>query len=181
MLLVILAFLFQDTVTVTTYKLTPHDQGKWGTKMASGYKVNVKHPGSDRVVAVSRDLLKKYPFGTFIEVKGKGVWQVQDVMAPRFKKRVDLLIDYKTKHNKFTNVIITKYEHFSTIKISHRRSTSIHRLPSVSNRKHIKKHHHRIKKSRLRSSRQLVQHKHRVRKISNNSRKFKRRRSESSK
>ena len=104
--------------------------------MASGFKVNVKHPGSNKVIAVSRDLLKKYPFGTFIKVQGKGVWQVQDVMAPRFKKRIDLLIDYKAKHNKFTNIIISKYERKRNIKISNRRSSVGHNLQAA--RKHKK-------------------------------------------
>jgi len=127
-LLILLAFLYQDTVTVTTYKLVPHDQGKWGTKMASGYKVNVKNPERSRVVAVSRDLLKRYPFGTFIKIEGKGIWKVEDVMAPRFKKRVDLLLGYKQKHNKFNNVIISKYEHQSNLKSSKRRTSSVHRV-----------------------------------------------------
>ena len=146
-LLILLAFLYQDTVTVTTYKLVPHDQGKWGTKMASGYKVNVKNPERSRVVAVSRDLLKRYPFGTFIKIEGKGIWKVEDVMAPRFKKRVDLLLGYKQKHNKFNNIIITKYEYQSNLKSSKRRTSSVHRVRTkrihkqIQNRKtSIKRH-----------------------------------------
>ena len=127
-LLILLALLYQDTVTITTYKLVPHDQGRWGTLMASGYKVNVKNPERSRVVAVSRDLLKRYPFGTFIKIEGKGIWKVEDVMAPRFKKRVDLLLGYKQKHNKFNNVIISKYEHQSNLKSSKRRTSSVHRV-----------------------------------------------------
>ena len=128
-LLILLAFLYQDTVTITTYKLVPHDQGKWGTLMASGYKVNVKNPERSRVVAVSRDLLKRYPFGTFIEIEEKGIWRVEDVMAARFKKRVDLLLGYKQKHNKFNNVIISKYEiSKSNLKSSKRRTSIVHRV-----------------------------------------------------
>ena len=159
-LLILLAFLYQDTVTVTTYKLVPHDQGKWGTKMASGYKVNVKNPERSRVVAVSRDLLKRYPFGTFIEIEEKGIWRVEDVMAARFKKRVDLLLGYKQKHNKFNNVIIIKYEHQSNLKSSKRRTSSVHRVRTkrshkqIQNRKtSIKRHSvHRQPKRRTLSS-----------------------------
>ena len=60
-----LIFLFlpfmQDTVTATTYKLTVRENGPYGNSMASGFKVSYKHPGLNRVVAVSRDLLNQYP------------------------------------------------------------------------------------------------------------------------
>jgi 3D (Asp-Asp-Asp) domain-containing protein len=164
-----LIFLFlpfmQDTVTVTTYKLTPHDQGKWGTQMASGYKVNVKAPQSNRIVAVSRDLLNQYPFHTFIKIKGTGkfdgVWKVEDVMNERFTKRVDLLINLKTKHNKYDNITIEHYESKSSIKYSERRIDPIHhvrtkrshkQLQGSSKRVKSKTHHRHIKNKTTRNT-----------------------------
>ena len=104
----------QDTVTVTTYRLTARENGPYGNVLASGFKANKKHPGAHRVVAVSRDLLGQYPFGTFIRIKGAGnfdgIWRVEDVMAKRWTKKIDLLINFNVKTNKFNNVIIDKYE-----------------------------------------------------------------------
>ena len=50
-----------------------------------------------RWAAVSRDLLAEVKFGDKIRITGckdkslNGIWEVHDVMNPRFKKRVDLL------------------------------------------------------------------------------------------
>jgi len=138
-------------VTATTYKLIPADQGIYGTKMASGYKVNVRHPERDRIVAVSRDLLETYPFHTYIEVTGAGkfdgVWLVEDVMAPNWHNRIDFLIGYKTKQDKFENVKIERYE---ICNCSGDVDTSIHRADT--NFKDIK-HKVRSKTKRNRSVR----------------------------
>ena len=138
-------------VTATTYKLIPADQGIYGTKMASGYKVNVRHPGSNRIVAVSRDLLETYPFHTYVMVTGTGrfdgVWLVEDVMAPRWHNRIDFLIGYKTKQDKFENVKIERYE---ICNCSGDVDTSIHRISPSS--KHLK-HKVRSKTKRDRSVR----------------------------
>ena len=152
-------------VTATTYKLIPADQGKWGTKMASGYKVNVRHPGRNRVVAVSRDLLEAYPFHTYIQVTGTGkydgVWLVEDVMNPKWHNRIDMLIGYKTRQDKFENVKIERYEICncsSGVDTSiHRTDTSSknikHKIRSKTKRNHIvrlrkKASHHRQSKGR---------------------------------
>jgi len=137
----------QDTVTATTYKLTVRENGPYGNSMASGFKVSYKHPGLNRVVAVSRDLLNQYPFHTFIIVKGAGkldgIWRVEDVMNKRFTKRVDFLIDWKVKHNKFNNVIIKKYgKHKSNIKHRKRRVNTIHHVRAKQQNKRLKKPSH---------------------------------------
>ena len=49
-----------------------------------------------RIIAVSRDLLVKYPNGTKVLLKGTkydGVYTVRDKMNKRFKNRIDILID----------------------------------------------------------------------------------------
>lgn len=101
-----------DTVIATTYQLTPKCQGKWGTKVASGIKLNVKRPYSNRVIAVSRDLLKVYPFHTKVKIIGagnlSGTYTVEDVMAPRWRKKIDILTNTNQKQNKYYNVRITK-------------------------------------------------------------------------
>ena len=155
----------QDTVTATTYKLTARENGPYGNVLASGFKANKKIPGNDRVVAVSRDILKKYPFHSYIKVEGvgtlNGIWRVEDVMNSRYKKRIDLLINWKVKHNKFSNVKITKYEYKSNLKSSKRRTSSVHRVRTkrihkqIQSRKtSIKRHsvHRQPKNRTLRSS-----------------------------
>lgn len=132
-LIFILLFNIQDTVTATTYRLTARENGPYGNNMASGYKVSYKHPGRSRVVAVSRDLLKKYPFHTIIVVRGagklNGKWVVEDVMNKRWHKRIDFLIDWKVKTNKFHKVIIKRYgKHKGNIRHHKRRINVIHNV-----------------------------------------------------
>ena len=148
-LIFILLFNIQDTVTATTYKLTKAENGPYGNNMASGDKVSYKHPGRDRVVAVSRDLLKKYPFHTVIVVQGAGKldgkWIVEDVMSKRWRKRIDFLIDWKVKTNKFHKVIIKKYDNTKTI--------TRHRISRTNNVRLIraKQHHYKAKRANRRS------------------------------
>ena len=126
----------QDTVTATTYKLTVRENGPYGNNMASGFKVNKKSPGNDRVIAVSRDLLKKYPFHSDVIVKGagklNGKWKVEDVMNKRFTKRIDFLLNWEAKHNKFNNIIIKSYgKHKSDLRHRKRRINAVHNVGTL--------------------------------------------------
>jgi 3D (Asp-Asp-Asp) domain-containing protein len=62
---------------------------------ASGFKINPKNPKRHRIIAVSRDLKKKYKFGTRVKISGagkySGEYRVRDVMNKRYKKRIDIL------------------------------------------------------------------------------------------
>jgi 3D (Asp-Asp-Asp) domain-containing protein len=157
-LIFILLFGGRDTVTATTYKLTKAENGPYGNHMASGYKVSYKYPGSNRVIAVSPDMLKKYPFHTSVLIEGAGKldgrWIVEDVMNKRFTKRIDFLIDWKVKHDKFYNVIIKKYDSIKTSIDSSNRSTNhIHIVRTKQNHKTVKHHRRRVKKSKHHSAR----------------------------
>lgn len=66
----------QDSVRVTYYNLRGIT--------ASGIKTR---PG---IIAVSRDLLKKYPMHSTVKVEGYGVYKVEDKMAAHKKKSVDI-------------------------------------------------------------------------------------------
>ena len=141
----------QDTVTATTYKLTAAENGPYGNNMASGYKVSYKYPGNSRVIAVSPDMLKKYPFHTNVIIKGagklNGKWIVEDVMNKRWHKRIDFLINWKVKHNKFNNVIIKKYEYKSksNSRFRNHKHANLHRVRTKPDHKHIKRHSKRAK------------------------------------
>ena len=148
-LTILLSLPIQDTVTATTYKLTAAENGPYGNHLASGFIANSKHPGLNRVIAVSRDLLKQYPFHSYVIVKGAGkfdgVWRVEDIMNKRFTKRIDLLIDWKVKHNKFNNVIIKHYgKHKSNTRHSKRRVNAVHNVRA-------KQHHHKTKNTNHRT------------------------------
>jgi 3D (Asp-Asp-Asp) domain-containing protein len=68
-----------------------------------------------RYIAVSRDLLDVFPYGTKVEVSGcgelDGEWVVADTMNKRYKGYIDLLINPDMKGGKWTGVRITKVKH----------------------------------------------------------------------
>lgn len=87
-------------VTATVYHAVESQCDKTPTITANGFKI--KNPKKDRVVAVSRDLEKILDLDVKkgkdkIEIKGTGemdgIWNVQDRMSKRWKKKVDLLVD----------------------------------------------------------------------------------------
>ena len=180
-LILILFFGIQDTVTATTYKLTVKENGPYGNNMASGYKVSYKHPGNNRVIAVSPDMLDRYPFHSDVLIKGAGKldgkYRVEDAMNARWHNRIDILLNWKTKHNKFYNVIITKYDqHQSHPRISKRSITSSNHLRTKSSRKYIKRHRGKLKATKRTATRQSINSNYKSRKIRNSHRVVKRKR-----
>ncbi len=99
-------------VTATTYKATENETDSTPLVTASGFKINPKRAKQHRIIAVSRDLKRKYKFGTRVKVSGAGKYSgeyvVRDVMNKRYKKRIDILIGRKDKQTKFKNVKIRK-------------------------------------------------------------------------
>ncbi len=85
-----------DIVTVTTYSPTVEQTDSTPLITASGYKINPKNPKKQRIIAVSRDLKRKYKFGKKVRITGigklSGTYTVRDVMNKRYRKRVDILI-----------------------------------------------------------------------------------------
>jgi 3D (Asp-Asp-Asp) domain-containing protein len=63
---------------------------------ASGLKFGSKISDTLRIIAVSRDLRKKYPFHTKVLLVGAGkddgIYKVEDLMNSRFKNRIDILV-----------------------------------------------------------------------------------------
>ena len=101
-----------ETVTLTTYSPTEGETDSTPHLTASGFKIDKENPERHRIIAVSRDLKKKWPFGTKVRIKkaGKynGVYTVKDVMNKRYKNRIDILIGEDDKQTKIKNVKITK-------------------------------------------------------------------------
>ena len=99
-------------VTATTYTPSVRETDSTPLVTASGFKINPKNPKKHRIIAVSRDLKRKYKFGTRVKVSGAGKYSgeyvVRDVMNKRYRKRIDILIGKKDKQTKFKNVKIRK-------------------------------------------------------------------------
>ena len=96
-----------DIVSVTTYSPTIEQTDSTPLITASGYKINPANPKRQRIVAVSRDLKRKYKFGKKVRITGigklSGTYTIRDVMNKRYKKRVDILIGEGDKQTSFKN------------------------------------------------------------------------------
>ena len=97
-----------DLVTVTTYTISAGQTDSTPLITASGYKLDSINPKKQKVIAISRDLKRKYKFGQKVRVKGAGkldgVYTVRDLMAKRWTKKIDILINPEDDCNKFRRV-----------------------------------------------------------------------------
>jgi 3D (Asp-Asp-Asp) domain-containing protein len=100
-----------EKVTATVYNAVPAQTNSDPGHTASMFKLDLSNPYKHRIIAVSRDLLIKFPMGTKVRVSGTkydGVYVVEDKMNKRYKKRIDILINVDMKIGKWDNVVITK-------------------------------------------------------------------------
>ena len=99
-----------EIVTLTTYKASEAETDSTPNITASGFKIT--NPKKHRIIAVSRDLKKKYKFGQKIRIVGagkySGTYKVQDVMNKRYKNRIDILIGANDKQTKLRKIKIYK-------------------------------------------------------------------------
>ena len=98
-------------VTATIYHAVEEQTDSTPNITASGYKINMKNPLSDRIIAVSWDLENEYKFkmGDKVHVQGAGdldgIWFVRDRMNSRFRKRIDFLVPQSIKGGKWLSLI----------------------------------------------------------------------------
>ena len=94
-----------DIVSVTTYSPTIEQTDSTPLITASGYKINPINPKKQRIIAVSRDLKRKYKFGKKVRITGigklSGTYTIRDVMNKRYKNKVDILIGEGDKQTSF--------------------------------------------------------------------------------
>ena len=99
-----------EIVTLTTYRANAAETDSTPNITASGFKIT--NPKKHRIIAVSRDLKRKYKFGTKLRIKGAGkydgTYTVRDVMNKRYKKRIDILIGKNHKQIKLEDIKIYK-------------------------------------------------------------------------
>lgn len=84
-------------VKATMYTIDPAQTDSTPLVTASGYKLHPSNPKKHRIIAVSRDLKKKFKFGEKVRVEGvgerSGIYTVRDVMNKRWKNKIDILIN----------------------------------------------------------------------------------------
>ena len=101
-----------EVVTVTTYTPSVEECDSTPNITASGFKIDTLNPKRHKIIAVSRDLKRKWKFGTKIRITGmgkhNGTYIVKDVMNKRYKKRIDILVGKQDKKFKFTGIKIYK-------------------------------------------------------------------------
>ena len=100
-------------VTATVYHAVAGQCDDSPLVTASGAKISSAESAYDhRYIAVSRDLLDVFPYGTIVEVSGcgelDGEWVVADTMNRRYKGYIDLLINPDMKGNKWEGARIKK-------------------------------------------------------------------------
>lgn len=102
-------------VTATVYHAVAGQCDDSPLVTASGAKISSAESAYEhRYLAVSRDLLDVFPYGTKVEVSGcgelDGEWVVADTMNRRYKGYVDLLINPDMRGGKWDGVRIKKVE-----------------------------------------------------------------------
>jgi 3D (Asp-Asp-Asp) domain-containing protein len=104
-------FCHDTTVDVTVYRAVKKETNKNVNITASGFVIR----GKVSLVAVSRDLLKYYPYGTIIAIDHPEInkrygylFVVLDTTHKRLRNTVDILIDKNESLGKWTGVKIKK-------------------------------------------------------------------------
>ena len=109
-----------DVVKVTMYTVDPKQTDTSPLITASGFQIDSLHPEKHRIIAVSRDLKRKYKFGTRVMVKGAGKWDgiytISDVMNKRWKKKIDILVNPKFGYDSFMGAKIYPITGNSTVR-----------------------------------------------------------------
>ena len=99
-----------EIVTLTTYKAVVGETDDTPNITASGFKIT--NPKKHRIIAVSKDLKRKWGWGTKVRVVGagklSGTYYVRDLMNKRYRKRIDILIGNKDKQTKLKKIKVYK-------------------------------------------------------------------------
>ena len=103
-----------DIVTLTTYSVSEAQTDSTPLITASGFKLNATNPKRHRIIAVSRDLKRKYKFGQKVRIEGagkyNGIYTIRDLMHHRWKNKIDILINPSDKHTKLRKIKMFRVE-----------------------------------------------------------------------
>ena len=99
-----------EIVTLTTYKAVEEECDSTPNITASGFKIT--NPKKHRIIAVSKDLKRKWGWGTKVRIVGagkySGTYRVHDLMNKRYRKRIDILIGRNDKQIKLKKIKVYK-------------------------------------------------------------------------
>lgn len=94
-------------ITITVYFAVAAQTDSTPTITADNSRIDIHNP--QKWIAVSRDLLCTYPYGTKVLITGTdrydGIYEVHDVMNKRYINRIDILIHNKDPIGKWTGTI----------------------------------------------------------------------------
>ena len=100
------------SVTVTTYTTNSKQTDEEPLITASGFKLDSLNPRRHRIIAISRDLKKKFKFGQKVKITGigkrSGIYVVRDLMNKKWKNKVDILINPEDKQTKYYKAKLSK-------------------------------------------------------------------------
>ena len=104
-------FIQDDVVTATVYSAVKEQTNVTFNITASGFVIR----NTVNILAVSRDLLDKYPYGTVVQIKHPVInrkyghyFVVLDTMNKRMSKTIDILVDKNDPPDIWHNVMIKK-------------------------------------------------------------------------
>lgn len=101
-----------DIVTLTTYKAVVGETDSTPLVTATGFKINPNNARRHRIIAVSRDLKRKWGMNSKVRIVGAGkydgTYYVRDLMNSRYRKRIDILISDKDKQTKLKKIKVYK-------------------------------------------------------------------------
>ena len=103
--------ILEDKVHATVYNAVPEQTNSDPGHTAFMFKLDLNNPYKHRIIAVSRDLLEKYPNGTEVCVRGTkydGIYTVRDKMNKRYTNRIDILINLDMQIGSWKDVTIQK-------------------------------------------------------------------------
>jgi 3D (Asp-Asp-Asp) domain-containing protein len=101
-----------DIVTATVYNAIEGQTDNSPLITASGFKIDKEN--FPMIIAVSKDLEKKFPLGSEVEVCNvdhlEGIYRVEDRMHHRWRKKIDILVPDSIKLGKWTNARIRRID-----------------------------------------------------------------------
>lgn len=103
----------KQKVHCTVYNAVPAQTNSDPSHTATMFKLDLSNPYKHKIVALSRDLLKKFPYHSKVQIEGTaydGIYIVEDTMNKRYTDRIDILINLEMQIGSWPNVTITKIE-----------------------------------------------------------------------
>jgi len=101
-----------EVVTLTVYSTNVGETDSTPHLTASGFKIDLNNPGKHKIIAVSRDLKRKWKFNTRVRIINaggyNGIYTVKDLMNKRYRKRIDILVNNNRKPIKLTGIKVIK-------------------------------------------------------------------------